>query len=150
MTDAELLLAPVAVVALAAASVLSLRYFETPLRRYLTDAFDRRLQRRPVAVPAISRQEAALDDRGGATSGGLGCGSGSARAPARLGRDLVIDTMRGIAILMVIENPFAAAAARYALGSRCGRSAAALRARVPVRIGIPDRAFRAWCRSLAG
>src|SRR5205085_10292559 len=42
LPDAKLLLAPVAIVALAAASVVSLRYFETPLRRYLTDAFDRR------------------------------------------------------------------------------------------------------------
>jgi peptidoglycan/LPS O-acetylase OafA/YrhL len=58
LPDAKLLLAPVAVIALAAASVLSLRYFETPLRRYLTDAFDRRFTP-SVTVPAISRQEAA-------------------------------------------------------------------------------------------
>ena len=58
LPDAKLLLAPVAIVALAVASVLSLRYFETPLRRYLTDAFDRRFTP-SVAVPAISRRETA-------------------------------------------------------------------------------------------
>jgi peptidoglycan/LPS O-acetylase OafA/YrhL len=56
--DAKLLLAPVAVIILAGASVISLRYFETPLRRYLTEAFDRRFVP-SVAVPAISRQETA-------------------------------------------------------------------------------------------
>jgi peptidoglycan/LPS O-acetylase OafA/YrhL len=58
LPDAKLLLAPVAVVVLAAASVISLHYFETPLRRYLTSAFDRRFVP-AVAVPAISRQETA-------------------------------------------------------------------------------------------
>lgn len=57
-SDAKLILAPLAVAVLAVASVLSLRYFETPLRRYLTDAFDRRFTQ-PVAVPAIPRREAA-------------------------------------------------------------------------------------------
>lgn len=54
--DGKLILAPVAVIVLALASVVSLRKFETPLRRYLTDAYDRRFAR-PVAVPTISRQE---------------------------------------------------------------------------------------------
>ena len=58
LPDAKLLLTPVAIIALAVASVLSLRYFETPLRRYLTGAFDRRFIP-SVAVPAISRQETA-------------------------------------------------------------------------------------------
>ena len=57
-SDAKLVLAPVAVAVLGLASVLSLRHFETPLRRYLTDAFDRRFAQR-VAVPAIARQETA-------------------------------------------------------------------------------------------
>ena len=58
LAEAKLMLAPVAIVSLALASVLSLRYFETPLRRYLTDAFDRRFT--PAAsMPAISRQETA-------------------------------------------------------------------------------------------
>ena len=50
--DERLILAPVAIVVLASASVISLRTFETPLRRYLTEAYDRRAIR-----PAISRQE---------------------------------------------------------------------------------------------
>jgi peptidoglycan/LPS O-acetylase OafA/YrhL len=54
--DAKLMLGPLAVVALAAASVASLHYFETPLRRYLTGAFDRRFAP-AVAVSAIARQE---------------------------------------------------------------------------------------------
>lgn len=58
LPDARLILLPAAVVILALASVLSLRYFETPLRRYLTDAFDRRFAP-PGSVRAISRQEAA-------------------------------------------------------------------------------------------
>jgi peptidoglycan/LPS O-acetylase OafA/YrhL len=58
LSDAKLLLAPVAVVVLAGASVVSLHYFETPLRRYLASAFDRRFA--PSAgVPAIPRQETA-------------------------------------------------------------------------------------------
>ncbi len=57
-SDAKLMLAPAAVAVLGLASVLSLRHFETPLRRYLTDAFDRRFAQR-VAVPAIVRQETA-------------------------------------------------------------------------------------------
>jgi peptidoglycan/LPS O-acetylase OafA/YrhL len=56
--DARLLLAPVAIVVLAAASVISLRYFETPLRRYLTSAYDRRFAP-STAVSAIPRQESA-------------------------------------------------------------------------------------------
>ena len=51
-----LILAPVAVVVLAFASIVSLRTFETPLRRYLTEAYDRRVIRREPS-PAISRQE---------------------------------------------------------------------------------------------
>jgi peptidoglycan/LPS O-acetylase OafA/YrhL len=50
--DERLILAPVAIIVLAFASVISLRTFETPLRRYLTEAYDRRAIR-----PAISRQE---------------------------------------------------------------------------------------------
>ncbi|HKS17601.1 MAG TPA: acyltransferase [Bradyrhizobium sp.] len=58
LPEAKLLLAPAAVVVLAAASVASLHYFETPLRRYLTGAFDRRFAP-AVAVSAVSRQESA-------------------------------------------------------------------------------------------
>ncbi|KRQ99928.1 hypothetical protein CQ12_24495 [Bradyrhizobium jicamae] len=50
----RLVLAPVAIVVLAIASVVSLRTFETPLRRYLTEAYDRRAIR-----PTASRQESA-------------------------------------------------------------------------------------------
>ena len=53
-----LILLPVVIATLALASVLSLRYFETPLRRYLTEAFDRRFIP-AVSVPAISPQETA-------------------------------------------------------------------------------------------
>jgi len=52
----RLILAPVAIFVLAFASIISLRTFETPLRRYLTDAYDRRALR-PAPSPAISRQE---------------------------------------------------------------------------------------------
>jgi peptidoglycan/LPS O-acetylase OafA/YrhL len=52
----RLILAPVAVIVLALASIVSLRTFETPLRRYLTEAYDRRVIRREPS-PAISRQE---------------------------------------------------------------------------------------------
>ena len=54
----RLILAPVAIAVLAFASVVSLRTFETPLRRYLTKAYDRRAIR-PAPSPAISRQEGA-------------------------------------------------------------------------------------------
>jgi len=54
----RLILAPVAIFVLAFASIVSLRVFETPLRRYLTDAYDRRAIR-PAPSPAISRQESA-------------------------------------------------------------------------------------------
>ena len=54
----RLVLAPVAIAVLAFASVVSLRTFETPLRRYLTEAYDRRAIR-PEPSPAISRQEGA-------------------------------------------------------------------------------------------
>ena len=40
------------------ASVISLRTFETPLRRYLTEAYDRRAIG-PSHLPPISRQEGA-------------------------------------------------------------------------------------------
>jgi peptidoglycan/LPS O-acetylase OafA/YrhL len=47
----RLILVPVAVVVLAVASRCSLRWFETPMRRYLNEAFDRRIgARRPAAV----------------------------------------------------------------------------------------------------
>jgi peptidoglycan/LPS O-acetylase OafA/YrhL len=52
----RLMLAPVAIIVLIFASVVSLRTFETPLRRYLTEAYDRRAIR-PEPSPAISRQE---------------------------------------------------------------------------------------------
>ena len=52
----RLILAPVAIIVLAVASTLSLRSFETPLRRYLTEAFERRATK-PAPAPAISRQE---------------------------------------------------------------------------------------------
>jgi peptidoglycan/LPS O-acetylase OafA/YrhL len=52
----RLILAPVAIIVLAFASVVSLRTFETPLRRYLTEAYDRRASRAEPS-PAISRQE---------------------------------------------------------------------------------------------
>lgn len=52
----RLILAPVAIIVLAFVSVVSLRTFETPLRRYLTEAYDRRAIR-PTPSPAISRQE---------------------------------------------------------------------------------------------
>ncbi|UZE47493.1 acyltransferase [Rhodopseudomonas sp. P2A-2r] len=49
----RLTLIPVAIVVLAIASLASLRWFENPMRRYLNDAFDRRIgTRRPVAVAA--------------------------------------------------------------------------------------------------
>ncbi len=54
----RLVLAPVAITVLAFASIVSLRAFETPLRRYLTEAYDRRAIR-PAPSPAISRQEGA-------------------------------------------------------------------------------------------
>jgi peptidoglycan/LPS O-acetylase OafA/YrhL len=54
--DERLILAPVAIIVLAFASVASLRTFETPLRRYLTEAYDRR-GIRPEPSPAVSRQE---------------------------------------------------------------------------------------------
>lgn len=52
----RLILAPVAIVLLAFASVVSLRTFETPLRRYLTEAYDRRVGRRDPSA-AIVRQD---------------------------------------------------------------------------------------------
>ena len=56
LPDARLTLLPVAVAMLALASILSLRHFETPLRRYLADVYDRRFT--PTAsVPAVSSPE---------------------------------------------------------------------------------------------
>lgn len=52
----KLALLPVAVAVLAATSVLSYRFFETPSRRYLNEMFDQYLARRPAA-PAISQPE---------------------------------------------------------------------------------------------
>jgi peptidoglycan/LPS O-acetylase OafA/YrhL len=52
----KLILAPLAVVVLGWASVVSFHRFETPLRRYLTDAFDRRFMQY-ASVPAIPGQE---------------------------------------------------------------------------------------------
>jgi peptidoglycan/LPS O-acetylase OafA/YrhL len=54
--DERLILAPVAIIVLAFASVVSLRTFETPLRRYLTEAYDRRAIG-PRPAPVVSRQE---------------------------------------------------------------------------------------------
>ena len=54
----RLVLAPVAVIVLAAASIASLRTFEYPLRQYLTEAYDRRTARHNPS-PAISRQKSA-------------------------------------------------------------------------------------------
>ncbi|MDB5616825.1 acyltransferase [Tardiphaga sp.] len=52
----RLTLIPVALMVLAFGSVLSLRYFETPVRRYLNDAYDRRVGRQmPAAVTDIPR-----------------------------------------------------------------------------------------------
>ncbi|MGQ0684181.1 acyltransferase family protein [Bradyrhizobium sp.] len=53
--DQRLMLAPLAIVVLAFASIVSLHAFETPLRRYLTEAYDRRAARRGPAA-AISRE----------------------------------------------------------------------------------------------
>jgi peptidoglycan/LPS O-acetylase OafA/YrhL len=50
-----LTLIPVAVAVLAPASLLSYRYFEMPLRRYLNKAFDRHFA--PVSIPATTRRE---------------------------------------------------------------------------------------------
>jgi peptidoglycan/LPS O-acetylase OafA/YrhL len=52
----KLILLPIAILALAAASVLSYHFFETPLRRMLNEAFDGRATRR-VALSAISQPE---------------------------------------------------------------------------------------------
>ncbi len=52
----RLALIPLALVVLAIASVLSLRYFETPVRRYLNDAYDRHGGRRAPAVAADASQ----------------------------------------------------------------------------------------------
>lgn len=54
----KLALLPVAVVTLAAVSILSYRSFETPLRHYLNDMFDHQYAKRAV-LPAVSRQEKA-------------------------------------------------------------------------------------------
>jgi peptidoglycan/LPS O-acetylase OafA/YrhL len=51
----RLILAPAAVIVLAFASIVSLRAFETPLRRYLTEAYDRRIVRREPS-PVITRE----------------------------------------------------------------------------------------------
>ncbi|QUS41094.1 acyltransferase [Tardiphaga alba] len=47
----KLMLVPVAIVALAMLSVMSLRYFETPLRRALNAFYDRQFRPHPVAAP---------------------------------------------------------------------------------------------------
>jgi peptidoglycan/LPS O-acetylase OafA/YrhL len=51
----RLTLVPLAIAVLAAASVLSLRYFETPMRRLLNDAYDRHFSAR-IAAPTIRRR----------------------------------------------------------------------------------------------
>lgn len=52
----KLSLLPVAVVALAGASILSYHFFETPLRRALNDVFDRQFASR-TTIPAVSSSE---------------------------------------------------------------------------------------------
>lgn len=47
----KLALLPVAIIVLAVLSVLSLRYFETPMRRALNDLYDRRFRARIAATP---------------------------------------------------------------------------------------------------
>jgi peptidoglycan/LPS O-acetylase OafA/YrhL len=47
----KLALLPVAIVVLAVLSVLSLRYFETPMRRALNDLYDRQFRPRVTAAP---------------------------------------------------------------------------------------------------
>lgn len=56
MPGGKLSLLPVAVAALATASILSYRFFETPLRRSLNDVFDRQLVSR-TTLPAVSSSE---------------------------------------------------------------------------------------------
>jgi peptidoglycan/LPS O-acetylase OafA/YrhL len=52
----RLALIPVALLLLAPASLLSLRYFETPMRRYLNEAYDRRTApRQPAVVTEVTR-----------------------------------------------------------------------------------------------
>ncbi|MCA1457803.1 acyltransferase [Bradyrhizobium sp. BRP22] len=53
--EAKLVLAPLAVIILGIASVLSFRKFETPVRRYLTNLYDRRFAE-PVAAPIPQRE----------------------------------------------------------------------------------------------
>lgn len=57
--EGKLALLPVAVAMLAASSILSYRFFETPLRRALNSAFDRQFTPAVAAVPAGSSQRGA-------------------------------------------------------------------------------------------
>jgi peptidoglycan/LPS O-acetylase OafA/YrhL len=51
----KLALVPLAIAVLAAASILSLRYFETPMRRALNEAYDRHVSAR-IAAATVPRQ----------------------------------------------------------------------------------------------
>jgi peptidoglycan/LPS O-acetylase OafA/YrhL len=53
--EAKLILAPLAIIVLGIASVLSFRRFETPARRYLTELYDRRFAQ-VVAAPISQRE----------------------------------------------------------------------------------------------
>jgi peptidoglycan/LPS O-acetylase OafA/YrhL len=58
VTDAKLVLVPVALVVLARASHFCYRYFETPIRHYLYALYDRRSEARlsiPAAAPGVDR-----------------------------------------------------------------------------------------------
>lgn len=54
----KLMLMPFAIIILAVASVISFRYFETPLRRYLNEAFDRHVGDRALTPALSSRSDA--------------------------------------------------------------------------------------------
>ena len=71
LPDARLILLPVAIAVLAAASVLSLRYFETPLRRYLDGRLRPPLRTDRCPCPRFLRRRR-QDDLGGATIGRTG------------------------------------------------------------------------------
>jgi peptidoglycan/LPS O-acetylase OafA/YrhL len=58
LSDARLALVPVAIVILAIASVLSYRLFESPMRRYLNDAFDRQVNGPVLASAHSGRSDA--------------------------------------------------------------------------------------------
>lgn len=55
-SNGRFMLLPVAVAVLAAASILSLRFFETPWRNFLNEAYDRHFPR-PMTLSAVSQPE---------------------------------------------------------------------------------------------